>query len=226
MREAVLTLWAHQTTPRPFYQRCVKRWGWTPCSPVLPGLGKARRVQFHTLPIYKQRQQNVQYQKKTLTHTVQISRLVSTVCQTSLAGRGQDKTINKLITSAAKAGTAGQRSQGSKWEKNVPSSWDWNMLILGAKSVIWNKVHKNEDWGKQKWRLGHPKVWRASFQLFLVLSIESYREEALLECEAFLLLCAEPFKPHLNQLRGLQKRGSMSKWQSLNGLHSRLAWPC
>lgn len=145
------------------------RWGWTPLLSCLiwTKLGKKSLISY---PVhYEQRQQNVQYSEKdTLTHTVQNSRLISTVCQTSLAGKAQDRTINKLITSTAKAGAIRQRSQGSKWEKIFQ--------VVGTEI----RSHLGQNWLFEthyiKMKTGSPQKFREHLPSpFLVLSIKSYR---------------------------------------------------
>lgn len=120
------------------------------CSPVLPGLRKARKVQFHTLPIISKGSRMFNTRKRRPDPHCSNFKGDPDSVPDFFGRQGTGRTINKLITSAGKVGTAGQQMR-----KNIPSSWDWN--TVGAKSFIWNKLHKNEDWST-------PKVWRASFQ--------------------------------------------------------------
>lgn len=49
---------------------------------------------------------------------------------------GRTQAINKLIISAAKAGAAGQRSQGSKWEKLFQEVGTKTHLCLGQNQLF------------------------------------------------------------------------------------------
>ena len=89
------------------------------CSPVLPGLLKARSVLFHTLPIASKGSRMLNARKRRPDpHCSNFKADPDSV--PDFSGRqGMGRTINKLITSAAKVGTAGQQMR-----KNIPSSWD------------------------------------------------------------------------------------------------------
>lgn len=130
VREAALTIWLDRTM----------LWrgkdGFLLPSSLLPGPCKARRVQFHTLSIISKGSRMLNTRK----------RWPDPHCSSFKADTGRlltGQTINKLITSAAKVGAAGQQMR-----KNVLSSWDWH--TVGTKSLIWKKLHKNEDWSIRK----------------------------------------------------------------------------
>lgn len=90
--------------------------------------------------------------KDTLTHTVQISRLVSTECQTSLAGRGQDKTINKLITSAAKVGRLHKGPRAANEKKKFQVVGTEIHLYLGQDQLFETNYIKMKTGSPQKFR--------------------------------------------------------------------------
>lgn len=123
--------------------------------------------------------------------------------------QGTRQTINKLITSAAKVGAVGQRSQGSKWEKIFQVVGTKRHLQLGQNHLFETNYKKMKTGSPHKFGDHLPSLFSSQGVVF----IKTYKEKALLEYAAFMLWC-----PKHSSLWSLQQRRSMSQRQSLNSL--------